>query len=121
MEKFGSVASVVGGWGVGGHESGVRSSWDPPEASPGCVVSPRCVEEKVSLLKVSGQAHTTGGVLFVVALKELKAWISRDLHLINICAFEVQMVPKDGRKAQYRPHSIANGLGIGKDPAHTCF
>ena len=115
------MASVVGGWGVGGHESGVRSSWDPPEATPGCVVSPRCVEEKVSLLKVSGQARTTGGALFVVALKILKAWISRGLHLINMCAFEVQMGARDGRKAKYRPHSIANGLVVGKDLTHTCF
>jgi len=62
-----------GGWGRGGHESGVRSAWDLPGATQGCVVSPRCVEEKLSLLKVSGQAHTTGGVLFVVALKVLQA------------------------------------------------
>jgi len=83
------------------------------------VVPPRCVEEKISLLNVSGQAQTTGGVLFVVARNVLKALISRCLHLINVCAFEVQMVAEDGQKVQYRPHPIANGLVIGKDLTHT--
>ena len=51
----------------------------------------------------------------------LKALISRCLHLINICAFEVQMAAKDGPKSQYRPHPIANGLVLGKDLLHTSF
>ena len=85
------------------------------------MVPPRCVEEKISLLNVSGQAQTTGGVLFVVARNILKALISRCLHLINVCAFEVQMVAEDGQKVQYRPHPIANGLVIGKDLTHTSF
>ena len=82
--------------------------------------SQRCVGEKISLLKVSGQAHTTGGVLFVVALKVLKVWITCCLHLINICSFEVKLVANNGCKAQNRPHSIANGLVIGKDLTRTC-
>jgi len=56
-----------------------------------------------------------------VAHNMLKALIYRCIHLINICAFEVQMVAKDSRKAQYRPHPIANGLIIGKDLTHTSF
>jgi len=80
---------------------------------------PRWVEDKTSLLNVSRQAHTTGGVLFVVARKSLKALICRSLYLSNICAFDVQMAAKDGRKAEYRPLPIANGLVSGKDLTHT--
>jgi len=63
----------------------------------------------------------TGGVLFVVARNILKALISRCLHRISICAFEVQLAAKDGRKAQYGPHPITNGLVLGKDLTHTSF
>jgi len=85
------------------------------------MVPPRCSGGKVSLLNVFRQAHTTGGVLFVVARDILNALISRCLHLINNCDFELQMAAKDRRKARYRPHPIANGLVLGKDLTHTSF
>ena len=50
-----------------------------------------------------------------------KVVISRCLHLINIRALEVQMVAKDGHRAQYGPHPIAIGLVIGQDLTHTSF
>jgi len=65
-------------------ESGVQSAWDPPGATQGCVVPPRCVEEKTTLLNIPGQGHTIGGVVFVVARNPLTASMSRCIHLINI-------------------------------------
>ena len=58
--------------------------------------------EKVTLDYGWPGAHDKGGILVLVQ-NMLNAIIYRCIHLINICAFEVQMVAKDSRK-----HSIGH-------------
>jgi len=76
--------------------------------------------ENTFLVCASPGTDDRGGALRR-GMHQPKAVTSRCLHLINIRALEVQMVAKDGHRAQYWPHPIAIGLVIWQDLTHTSF